>query len=76
MVAACWRARLSSCSAIVSGGISSPLSRIGKPTLAVTSEIRITAVARKIARSRAGNAEPSPSTSGRVSTPASVIAPR
>src|SRR3546814_18694771 len=36
----------------------------------------MTPIARKIARSRAGNADPSFMTSGRVNTPASVMAPR
>ncbi|KAG1585716.1 hypothetical protein G6F46_014826 [Rhizopus delemar] len=44
--------------------------------LAPSSENRITDAARKITRSRAGNALPSGRNSGRVSTPARVIAPR
>src|SRR3546814_14294616 len=50
--------------------------RSGKPILAATSDVMMTPIARKIARSRAGNADPSFMTSGRVNTHASVMAPR
>ncbi|MNN10778.1 hypothetical protein D3C81_1237110 [compost metagenome] len=70
------RARSSSRRLVSSLGSSRPLSRRGSNRLAPTSDTRITAAARKITRSRAGNGSPPGTISGRVSTPARVIAPR
>ncbi|MNC29332.1 hypothetical protein D3C75_775760 [compost metagenome] len=48
----------------------------GRKMLAIINDIRITPAARAIIRSRCGNGEPSPSTSGIEKAPASVTAPR
>ncbi|AJY06544.1 hypothetical protein AK36_2459 [Burkholderia vietnamiensis LMG 10929] len=53
-----------------------PLSNHGKPSVAAIKEMIITAAARKIARSREGNASPLGRASGSVITPANVTAPR